>query len=148
MNFNISSRSVEKLWDSCLDIGIFTGIGYLSGRIVNQLMKWTSKPSLFGAKAEINLRSAATYCGLFMLIDRIAQSILIASMGTNRTNKPAYSMMRMGLSAAGAIALFNAAADQFKLVSLETKMAGTIILTAVFVYSRVLSHLNTFNNRP
>lgn len=148
MVFNIDSKTVEKLWDSCLDIGLFTGVGYLSGRIVSQLMKWTSKPSLFGAKAEINLRSAATCCGLFMLIDRTAQSILVASIGTNRTNKPAYSIMRMGLSAAGAVTLFNAVADRFKLVSLETKMAGTIILTAVFVYSTVLSRLNVFNNRP
>lgn len=147
-NMAIDLKTVEKLWDNCLDIGAFAGVGYLSGRFVNHLTKWTSKPTLFGAKATIDLKSATICCGLFMLIDRMAQSLLLNFVKEKRVNKPVYSILRMGLSAAGAITLLNAVAGRFQLVNLETKMAGTVIVTAVFVYGKILSHLHIFNNRP
>ncbi len=144
----IDLKTVEKLWDSCLDIAAFAGVGYLSGRIVNQLTKWTSKPTLFGVKAAIDLKSATICCGLFILIDRMAQSLLLNFVKEKRVNKPVYSVLRMGVSAMGAINLLNAVAGRFQLVSLETKMAGTVIATAVFVYSKILLHLHVFNMRP
>lgn len=140
-------ETVEWVWDSCLDSASFLGIGYLSGRMVNWFTKWSSVSSFFTKSAQIDLTSAAVCCALFATIDRIAYNILNLIIEDEELEKPAYSACRIMASAAAAVTLLNIAATHLKISSLDNKSAVAVILTAIVIYSQIVTHLNMFNLR-
>lgn len=147
MKLCIPQDSLKRGWESCLDIGAFTGVGYLCGHVVNEWIKWTSKPSLFSKVESVDLKSAAICCAVFMTLDRLGHALLIARVG-KEVNKPVYSSIRIGSHLAIAVLSFNALASRIKLVKIETHLASAIILMAIIAYSRMIFHLYIFNERP
>lgn len=145
--FGIRAEAIEKVWDSCLDSAAFLAIGYLSGRVVNWFIKWSSTPSFFTKSTQIDLNSGAICCALFAVIDRIAYMILNTVFETEEIDKPVYSACRIAISASAAIALLNAAASSFKISSVESKPAVAVMLTAMVIYGQIWTHLNLFNLR-
>lgn len=140
--------TIENIWDKSLDTALFAGVGYLSGRAVNWLAKWTSKPSLFSTAASADLKSATICCALFMAIDHLAYAILEKYCNggyLRRVDKPAYTVVRIAASLTAAIGLFQALASPFQQASIEFKAASTIILTAFVAYNQLLVYLHTFN---
>lgn len=147
MALEINGKTIEGVWDSCLDIAAFAAVGYLAGRAVNWFIQWSSTPSFFTKATQIDLKSAVVCCALFAIIDRFAHAIFSAIAGSGEVNKPVYSVFRIGASAAGAISLLNAFALPGKLAGVETQLAGAVILTAIAIYSQILLYLSAFNNR-
>jgi hypothetical protein len=140
--------TIESIWDKSLDTALFTAVGYLSGRAVNWLAKWSSKPSLFGKAAVADLKSATICCALFMAIDHLAYALLDKCCNHDygrRIDKPAYTVVRIGISLAAAIGLFQAIASPLQQASIEFKAASTVILTAFVAYNQLLLYLHTFN---
>jgi hypothetical protein len=138
---------IEYMWNSSLDIAAFAGVGYLSGKAVNWFTKWSSVPSIFHKTPQVDLTSAAVCCAVFAAIDRLAHAILGACLGAERANRPIYSAIRIGAGMVAAMSAFEALASQATLPRVETQAAVAVILTAIVIYSQIISHLMIFNSR-
>lgn len=141
-----------QVWDSCLDIASFAGVGYLCGRGINWLTKWTSKPSFFGKSESVDLKNAAMCCALFITIDRLAQTLLIFWSGKEKKerekyDKPLYTAFRIGISLTATVTAFNALAPNINRATIEFNTASTIILTALMVYSLIILFLDVYDHR-
>lgn len=147
MVLNIKRESIVRLWDNSLDVASFAGVGYLCGRLVNSVTKWTAKPSFFEKAKLVDVNSAAICCALFMAIDRVSYSILSSYIDKKELNKPAYIAMRIGVNLSAAVGLFNVLATPLQRATVELKGASVIILTAIAVYSQILLYLRVFNDR-
>jgi len=146
MVLDIHGEKIGYVWYSCLDIGAFAAVGYVSGRVVNLIVKSASALSFFKNPSQTDLTSAAVCCALFATIDRINQFILYW-MFEESSNKPIYSALRIGVSVTIAVGLFKHLASSVKLSSMESKPATAIILTAIVIYSQMLLCLDIFNER-
>ncbi len=142
-----SKVTVEGAWDNCLDIASFAGVGYLSGRSVNWLTKWTSKPSLFNKSELVDLKSIAICSALFMTIDRLACAVLTYYVNDDQLKKPVYTAIRIAVDLTATVSLFNAVAEPLKQASVEFKTASAIILAACALYAHVLLIMSLFNDQ-
>lgn len=147
MMLKVNQETSGNAWDGCLDIAAFAGVGYLSGKVINEYVKWTSTPSIFKKTITIDLMSSAYCCGLFAAIDRLSYAILRSQIGYKRANKPVYSALRIGGCAVGSIWVFNKIAFLANLKVLEEKPAVAVILTAIVIYNLISSQLALFNSR-
>jgi hypothetical protein len=147
-------KTIERGLNFSLETAAFAGMGYLSGRMVHEYVKWTSPSSIFMTSAKIDSNSAAACCALFTVIDRLAHSILTAVLGSKRTNQAIYSVIRIGASAVGAATALNAfvssnalsaMGSNVRLTQMEIKPAVAVIVLAIVIYNHVMFNLSFFN---
>jgi hypothetical protein len=137
------SASIKQLWDSCLDITAFAGVGYLCGHCVNVVIK--SKPTIFGNTEITDLKGVAIFCALFMTIDRLSHSILNSI--ALEFNKPIYTAIRIAINLTAAVCIFNLYTSRAKLVPIVLRSASLIILPAFAAYSIAIFCLSFYNSR-
>jgi hypothetical protein len=143
-------KEIELVWDNCLNIAAFAGIGSLSGRTVNWFSKWTSAPSFFKKTTQVDLQSAVVCCALFKTIDCVfyynLRYLSRQLFGEDVVDKPIYSALRLGTSAFWAIGLVHRFASHIKLASVETKTGLAVISTAMVIYNVIYWNLKEFNS--
>jgi hypothetical protein len=138
---------IEYIWNSGLDIAAFAATGYIAGKAVNWSTKLSTVPSIFSKAPQVDLKSAAVCCAIFAAIDRLAHAILTSSMGAERANKPIYSAVRIGACAMLTTSVFDVLASQMQLARVESQAALAVMITAILIYSQIISNLALFNSR-
>lgn len=139
--------SAMNTWEIGLDLGLFTSVGYLSGRCLNWLAKWSLKPNLFSKTGYIDLNYATSVSAIFIIVDRVAKTMLKSIIDETQLNKPTNTVLRVGTEGLVSIWALNLFSPSLKLPQVEYTIAATFLTTAVVAYSLMLLLLETFNER-
>lgn len=121
--------------EKAADATAFAGVGFLTTYALNFAAKTYEVKTVLTEHLPIDLFDAAAFCGLFMLIDRVAKSILDFIFAGNDIERPSITLARRAASLLGAVAVVNQLPPEWALSALDLRIAALVVVSSLLVYS-------------
>lgn len=131
--------------DYCIDVGLFTGLGYVGGKAVNYYVKVTH-PTLFPKAPYLDINTAAFFCGAFSSVDRIAQYAYSRFFSKENQNRISVTISRLALSFSTCFVLqFISQAEKLEVVPLPLEASAAVLGIALVTYGIFTQTLKIWN---